>query len=108
MLATWLARLGTKTRIVDKRFSAIHSGYDCYGEWRRIRRGDLVLTSTQPGRWPSKQNIRSMFYLSSVFTDKCLRHEQIFDSLGIGQDIWREANHMLEIRFWVWRFRVIS
>lgn len=21
--------------------------------------------------------------------------------MGIGQDIWREANHMLEIRFWV-------
>jgi hypothetical protein len=26
---------------------------------------------------------------------------QIFDSLGFGQDVWREANHMLEIRFWV-------
>ncbi|KAF5257235.1 hypothetical protein FOXYS1_12254 [Fusarium oxysporum] len=27
--------------------------------------------------------------------------ELILDSLGIGQDVWREANHMLEIRFWV-------
>ncbi|SPO03695.1 probable FAD monooxygenase [Cephalotrichum gorgonifer] len=25
---------------------------------------------------------------------------EIMDSLGIGQDLWREANHMLEIRFW--------
>ncbi len=27
MLATWLARLGVKTRIVDKRFDRINSGY---------------------------------------------------------------------------------
>ncbi|KAH9206669.1 FAD binding domain-containing protein [Leptodontidium sp. 2 PMI_412] len=26
---------------------------------------------------------------------------EILDSLGIGADVWREANHMLEIRFWV-------
>jgi hypothetical protein len=33
--------------------------------------------------------------------------EQILDSLGIGQDVWREANHMLEIRFWVSVFLLI-
>ncbi|TVY84751.1 Phenol hydroxylase [Lachnellula suecica] len=25
---------------------------------------------------------------------------EILDSMGIGQDLWREANHMLDIRFW--------
>lgn len=28
MLATWMARLGVKTRIVDKRPNRINSGYD--------------------------------------------------------------------------------
>ncbi|CAG9983864.1 unnamed protein product [Clonostachys byssicola] len=61
MLATWMARLGIKTRIVDKRFDRINSG--------------------------QADGLQSRTF-------------EIFDSLGFGQDIWREANHMLEIRFW--------
>ncbi|KAH7114914.1 FAD binding domain-containing protein [Dactylonectria macrodidyma] len=66
MLATWLARMGVKTHIVDKRFDRINSGR-AIGHLIWIK--NIMLTSTQ-----------------------------IFDSLGFGQDIWREANHMLEIR----------
>ncbi|KAB5581282.1 hypothetical protein GE09DRAFT_1085771 [Coniochaeta sp. 2T2.1] len=61
MLATWMARMGVKTRIVDKRFDRINSG--------------------------QADGLQSRTF-------------EIFDSLGFGQDIWREANHMLEIRFW--------
>ncbi|KAK3896534.1 FAD-binding monooxygenase [Staphylotrichum tortipilum] len=61
MLATWLARLGVKTRIVDKRFDRINSG--------------------------QADGLQSRTF-------------EIFDSLGFGQDVWRQANHMLEIRFW--------
>ncbi|KEZ41684.1 hypothetical protein SAPIO_CDS6851 [Scedosporium apiospermum] len=61
MLSTWMARLGIKTRIIDKRFSALNSG--------------------------QADGLQSRTF-------------EIFDSLGIGQDIWREATHMLEIRFW--------
>ncbi|KAI9154778.1 Phenol hydroxylase [Paramyrothecium foliicola] len=61
MLATWMARLGVKTRIVDKRFDRINSG--------------------------QADGLQSRTF-------------EIFDSLGFGQDVWREANHMLEIRFW--------
>ncbi|WAO91409.1 Hypothetical protein NCS54_00887700 [Fusarium falciforme] len=62
MLMTWLARLGIKARIVDKRFDRINSG--------------------------QADGLQSRTF-------------EIFDSLGFGQDVWREANHMLEIRFWV-------
>ncbi|UPL02756.1 hypothetical protein LCI18_013690 [Fusarium solani-melongenae] len=61
MLMTWLARLGIKARIVDKRFDRINSG--------------------------QADGLQSRTF-------------EIFDSLGFGQDVWREANHMLEIRFW--------
>ncbi|KAL2209384.1 hypothetical protein CC79DRAFT_1396290 [Sarocladium strictum] len=61
MLSTWLARLNIKTRIVDKRHSALNSG--------------------------QADGLQSRTF-------------EIFDSLGFGQRIWAEANHMLEIRFW--------
>ncbi|KAH9207573.1 FAD binding domain-containing protein [Leptodontidium sp. 2 PMI_412] len=61
MLCTWLARLGIKTRIIDKRHNRINSG--------------------------QADGLQSRTF-------------EILDSLGIGQDIWREANRMLEIRFW--------
>ncbi|OQV03397.1 FAD binding domain-containing protein [Cladophialophora immunda] len=61
MLATWLARTGVKTRIVDKRFELLNSG--------------------------QADGLQSRTF-------------EIFDSLGFGQQIWAEANHMLEIRFW--------
>ncbi|KIX92648.1 uncharacterized protein Z520_11677 [Fonsecaea multimorphosa CBS 102226] len=61
MLCTWMARMGIKTRIVDKRFDRVNSG--------------------------QADGLQSRTF-------------EILDSLGIGQDIWRQANHMLEIRFW--------
>ncbi|KAH6954216.1 hypothetical protein DER45DRAFT_646022 [Fusarium avenaceum] len=61
MLATWMARMGVTTRIVDRRFDRLNSG--------------------------QADGLQSRTF-------------EIFDSLGFGQDIWREANHMLEIRFW--------
>ncbi|EGU72927.1 hypothetical protein FOXB_16565 [Fusarium oxysporum f. sp. conglutinans Fo5176] len=67
MLATWMARMGVSTRIVDKRFDRVNSGYD------HLQQADGLQSRTF----------------------------EIFDSLGFGQDIWHEANHMLEIRFWL-------
>lgn len=40
--------------------------------------------------------------------DTNLTFAKILDSLGIGQDIWREASHMLEIRFWVEFLQLIA
>lgn len=61
MLATWMARLGVRCRIIDKRGDRVNSG--------------------------QADGLQSRTF-------------EILDSLGIGQDLWREANHMLEIRFW--------
>lgn len=61
MLATWLARMGIKTRIIDKRVDRVNSG--------------------------QADGLQSRTF-------------EMLDSLGIGQDLWRRANHMLEIRFW--------
>ncbi|KAI9147756.1 Polynucleotide 5'-hydroxyl-kinase GRC3 [Paramyrothecium foliicola] len=61
MLALWMARLGAKTRIVDKRTGKVFSGQADGFQMRTL---------------------------------------EILDSFGIGERIWQEANHMLEVSFW--------
>ena len=62
MAATWMARLGVKTRIIDKRGSKIFNG-----------QADGL---------------------------QC-RSQEIFDSFGFEDRVWKEANHMLEFCMWV-------
>ncbi|PNP44568.1 hypothetical protein TGAMA5MH_03698 [Trichoderma gamsii] len=61
MLSLWMAKLGIKTRVVDKRTGKIVSGQADGFQCRTL---------------------------------------EIFDSFGIGQKVWQEANHMLEVSFW--------
>ncbi|KAK4544859.1 hypothetical protein LTR36_003763 [Oleoguttula mirabilis] len=78
MLATWLARTGIIFRIVDKKASRINSG----------QADGLQSRTFEVSRLSDRKSVHATYSF------------KIFDSLGIGQDIWREANHMLEIRFW--------
>ncbi|RFU79183.1 fad binding domain-containing [Trichoderma arundinaceum] len=61
MLSLWMAKLGIKTRVVDKRTGKVVSGQADGFQCRTL---------------------------------------EIFDSFGIGQKVWQEANHMLEVSFW--------
>ena len=61
MSATWMARLGVKARIVDKRFTKIFTGQADGLQCRSL---------------------------------------EIFDSFGFADRVWKEANHMLEVRMW--------
>jgi phenol 2-monooxygenase len=59
MSAAWMAHLGVKARIVDKRNSKIFTGQADGLQCRSL---------------------------------------EIFDSLGFADRVWKEANHMLEVR----------
>ena len=61
MSATWMAHLGVKARIVDKRNAKIFAGQADGLQCRSI---------------------------------------EIFDSFGFADRLWKEANHMLEVRMW--------
>jgi len=61
MSATWMTRLGVKTRIIDKRNTKIFTGHADGLQCRSL---------------------------------------EIFDSFGFADRVWKEANHMLEVRMW--------
>ncbi|KAL1875956.1 hypothetical protein VTK73DRAFT_9667 [Phialemonium thermophilum] len=61
MMALWMARLGIKARIVDKRTAKVFSGQ------------------------------------ADGFQSRTL---EILDSFGIGERVWKEANHMIEVCIW--------
>ena len=62
MAATWMARLGIKTRIVDKRGTKIFNGQADGLQCRSL---------------------------------------EIFDSFGFADRVWKESNHMLEVRAFI-------
>src|SRR5215469_8580345 len=61
MCVTWMARLGVKARIVDKRNAKIFTGQADGLQCRSL---------------------------------------EIFDSFGFADRVWKESNHMLEVRMW--------
>lgn len=82
-MATWLAKCGINTRIVDKRGTKIFNG-QADGQYMGTYHSDITTSE----------------YLTHVRTGLQCRTLEIFDSLGFGHRAWRESNHMLEINLW--------
>jgi len=77
MMATWLAKCGIKTRIVDKRGTKVRSLVSLF---------HAQLTNLQ-------------IFNGQADGLQC-RTLEIFDSFGFAHRAWIESNHMLEISLW--------
>ncbi len=76
MAATWMARLGINARIIDKRGTKIFNG----------QADGLQCRSLEVPR-----HLECLESLTEIAN-------QIFDSFGFADRVWKESNHMLEVQ----------
>ena len=99
MAATWMARCGINTRIIDKRGTKIFSGY--VQHLHHCPQSILNLKFwIQTSWWSSMPYFGGTSFKHQRWKRNLTLTVQIFDSFGFADRVWKESNHMLEICLW--------